>query len=129
MSLLLTAGGRIRCLQCSAQSKRTHQQCKAPACRGKTKCRFHGGKSTGPRTAEGRARCAEARTIYGNETQALRKERRHAVAQLALLEKIGFAVGILTGTRTRGRKPALMDEAYPELQEILRQIPRIVRPK
>lgn len=27
---------------------------------GKTRCRFHGGKSTGPRTAEGRARIAEA---------------------------------------------------------------------
>jgi hypothetical protein len=129
MSLLLTAGGRIQCLQCSAQSKRTHQQCKAPACRGKTKCRFHGGKSTGPRTAEGRARCAAVRTVHGRETQAIRKERRHTVAQLALLEKIGFALGMLKGTRTRGRKPALMNEAYPELQEILRHISRIVRPK
>jgi hypothetical protein len=27
---------------------------------GKTRCRFHGGKSTGPRTPEGRARIAEA---------------------------------------------------------------------
>lgn len=129
MTNVITAGGRISCLQCSALSKRTHQQCKAPAAKGKTKCRFHGGKSTGPRTPEGRQRCAQARTTHGNETQAMRKERTHAVAQLALLEEIGFAVGMLTGTRTRGRKPALMDEAYPELQEILRQIPGIVRPK
>lgn len=27
---------------------------------GKTRCHFHGGKSTGPRTVEGRARIAEA---------------------------------------------------------------------
>lgn len=27
---------------------------------GRTRCRYHGGKSTGPRTAEGRARIAEA---------------------------------------------------------------------
>ena len=38
---------------------------KATACRnksepGKRRCKFHGGKSTGPKTAEGRERIAEA---------------------------------------------------------------------
>lgn len=30
---------------------------------GKRRCRFHGGKSTGPKTAEGRARIAEAQRL------------------------------------------------------------------
>ena len=48
----------MTCTQCNALSKRTRQRCQAPAIKGKTKCRFHGGKSTGPKTAEGRARIA-----------------------------------------------------------------------
>ena len=119
----------MHCVRCAAVFKATGQRCTAFAMLGKRVCARHGAKSTGPRTDAGKRKCAAVRTVHGRETQAMRKERRHAVAQLALLEKIGFAVGMLTGTRTRGRKPALMDEAYPELQEILRQIPGIVRPK
>jgi hypothetical protein len=37
-------------------SKRTRQRCQAPAIKGKAVCRFHGGKSTGPKTKAGRAR-------------------------------------------------------------------------
>lgn len=47
-------------VQCNALSKRTRQRCKAPAVKGKTKCRFHGGRSTGPKTAEGKAAIAKA---------------------------------------------------------------------
>ena len=75
----VTAGGRIRCLQCQAKSKRTKQQCRAPASKGKTKCRFHGGASTGPNTPEGRQRCAEAKTIHGNETREARTDRAEAM--------------------------------------------------
>jgi hypothetical protein len=41
------------------------------------RCRFHGGKSTGPQTAAGRARCARARRTHGfysADTVALRRE-------------------------------------------------------
>ena len=67
---MITLGGRVKCTQCNAQSKRTKQQCKAPAIKGKTKCRFHGGRSTGPKTADGRARIAAANTVHGRETRA-----------------------------------------------------------
>ena len=73
---LVTAGGRICCARCQATSKRTQHQCEAPAIKGKTVCRFHGGKSTGPRTAEGRARCAQAKLIHGRETKAKREQAR-----------------------------------------------------
>jgi hypothetical protein len=122
MSIFLIAGGHISCLQCSAQSKRTGLQCKAPAISGKSKCRFHGGKSTGPKTPEGRQRCAQARTAHGRETSTIRTERSLASARLAVLESVGFGLGLMTGTRTRGRKPDRMGEAYPELQALYQKL-------
>jgi len=116
MTIFSTAGGRITCLQCNAKSKRTKQQCKAPASKGKTTCRFHGGKSTGPKTEKGRQRCAEAKTIHGRETRETRSERSLDSARLAVLEAVGHQLGFMTGARTRGPKPTRMPEVYPELQ-------------
>lgn len=106
MSMLLIAGGRIRCLQCSAKSKRTGQQCRAPAIAGKTKCRFHGGKSRGPETPEGRERSAIAKTVHGRETRKTRIKRVLAFQRLRKLEELGYGLGIMSGPRTPGRKPA-----------------------
>ena len=117
-----TLGGRITCQRCQALSKRTKQQCRAPAMKGRRVCRTHGGASTGPKTQTGRQRCADARTIHGNETRQARTERSLASARLTVLESVGFALNMLTGTRTRGRKPNRIAEAYPELQESLRQM-------
>ena len=100
-----TAGGRISCLQCNAKSKRTGIQCRAPAAHGQTKCRFHGGASTGPKTEQGRQRCAEAKTIHGNETRKARTVRAEGMRRLRALEDLGFALGIMSGPRTPGRKP------------------------
>ena len=101
----LTLGGRIRCFQCQAMSKRTKQQCRAPAANGKTKCRFHGGASTGPKTPEGRHRCAEAKTTHGSETRKARSARAEALRRLRALEELGHALGIMHGPRMPGRKP------------------------
>jgi len=73
---LITCGGHIRTARCQALSKRTKQQCGAPASRGKRVCRFHGGKSTGPTSIEGRKRCAAAKTIHGEDTRELREQSR-----------------------------------------------------
>ena len=118
----VTVGGRIRCLQCQAKSKRTKQQCRAPASKGKTKCRFHGGASSGPKTPEGRQRCAEVKTIHGNETRKARTERSLASARLAVLETVGFGLGLMEGNRTRGRRPDRMAEVYPELQALYQKL-------
>ena len=121
---LLTAGGRILCRQCTAKSKRTGNQCRAVALKdsASSKCAFHGGKSTGPKTPAGRDRKATAKTTHGNETRNARTDRSLASARLTVLESAGFALNLLTGTRTRGRKPNRIAEAYPELQESLRQL-------
>jgi len=101
----VTAGGRIRCPQCQAKSKRTKQQCRAPASKGKTKCRFHGGASTGPKTESGRQRCAQAKTTHGRETSEARSDRADAMRRLRALEDLGHALGIVHGARMPGRKP------------------------
>ena len=119
---ILTLGGRITCPRCQAKSKRTKQQCRAPASKGKTKCRFHGGASTGPRTEAGRQRCAEVKTVHGRETRSIRAERSQASARLAVLEQAGHELGFMGGNRTRGIKPHKMSQVMPEFQEMVRRI-------
>ncbi|WP_374607268.1 HGGxSTG domain-containing protein [Thermomonas sp.] len=43
-------------VQCGATRHRDGQPCQAKSEPGKRRCRFHGGRSTGPRTPEGKAR-------------------------------------------------------------------------
>jgi hypothetical protein len=69
-------------------SKRTKVQCGAPAIRGKTKCKTHGVISTGPSTLEGKLRCAQAKTIHGNDTRADRLVNRLAMKRLKLYAHI-----------------------------------------
>ena len=65
---LITAGGKIRCRRCKAQSSRTKLQCSKPSLKGKTVCGHHGGYSTGPKSKEGKDRIRAAHWKHGNET-------------------------------------------------------------
>jgi hypothetical protein len=56
--------------------------CQNPVVTDRNRCRMHGGKSTGPKTAEGKARVAAAHTKHG------RRPRTHA-------EKIRYINGEL----------------------------------
>jgi hypothetical protein len=107
MTNYTTLGGRVACTQCNAQSKRTKLQCRAPAIKGKTKCRFHGGRSTGAKTAEGRARIAAAHTVHGRETREKRLNHSVIMSELRVLEVFMFEHGMFPdGTpRLAGRKP------------------------
>jgi len=107
-----TAGGRITCKQCQATSKRTRLQCKAPAVKGKNVCRTHGGLSTGPKTEQGRQRCAEAKIVHGRETRKKRAERSRKSAELHELVNLGNAIGLFTGkVALRGRPPKAVEGA------------------
>ena len=92
---MTTAGGRIRCRRCQATSKRTKQQCGSVAMRGKQVCRVHGGRSTGPKTTEGKQRCADAKTVHGRETRAIRAERSRVLAELRELERLAVEAGVM----------------------------------
>ena len=82
------AGGRIYAFRCQALSKRSKLQCKKAALKGKRVCMFHGGKSTGPVTSFGKKRCAEAKTIHGRETRAIRTVRAEKLAELKFYFKM-----------------------------------------
>ena len=102
--VLLLAGGRIRCRRCSARSKRTKLRCGAPAMRGKKVCRTHGGKSTGPRTEQGKANSAKANLKHGRYTKQAQTEHSEASAQLSQLEDAMYLLGMSDAPRSRGRK-------------------------
>lgn len=59
--------------RCGAQTRRG-TPCQAPAMKNQ-RCRLHGGKSTGPRTAAGIERIRLALTKHGRYSQAARVER------------------------------------------------------
>ena len=107
---LLTAGNKIHCRRCQATSKRTRLQCGAPALSDKSVCRFHGGRSTGPLTEAGKARIAAAKTVHGQSTRRARAELSEELVQLAILEQPGRLVGLITGPRSRGRRPGYRKE-------------------
>jgi hypothetical protein len=85
---LVTAGGRIVCVRCHAKSKRTQLQCGAPAMRGKSVCKTHGGRSTGPRTEAGKAKVAAAHWKHGHETRAKRELASEVGARLKLYARL-----------------------------------------
>jgi hypothetical protein len=96
-ALIRIAGGRIICRRCQAISKRSKEQCQSPAMNGKPVCRFHGGHSRGPTTQAGKARCAAAKIVHGQETRAQREQSRRisksikaASNMLAILEEVGI---------------------------------------
>jgi len=67
--------------RCGAKN-RAGCPCRAPAMKN-GRCRMHGGKSTGPRTAEGLARLRAARTTHGYYTAESKAARRRVAALIA----------------------------------------------
>ena len=104
---MLTLGGRVQCKQCQATAKHSRVQCKKAAIRGKNVCRTHGGLSTGPKTDQGRQRCAEAKTVHGKDTRAKRAQNAVSPTKLLLLRDLGLRVGLFGPEPTgwAGRKP------------------------
>ena len=104
---LVLAAGHIKCLRCTAMSKHTREQCRKPALKiSRTrKCEHHGGKGSGPKTAEGKARIGTAHFVHGEETNQRKLERSQSSLRLAQLEDVMHALGMTTADRTTGRKP------------------------
>ena len=100
------ADGRITCRRCTARSSRTGLQCRRPALKvSRTqKCDFHGGRGSGPKTAEGKARIAAAHRVHGHETKAMWQERSAVSAKLSQLEDAMHVLGMTNAPRIRGRK-------------------------
>ena len=104
--IMSTANGRITCFRCTARSSRTGMQCARPALKvSRTqKCQFHGGRGSGPKTAEGRARIAAAKRTHGEQTKEAVAARSAASVKLARLEDAMIVLGMIKGERKAGRK-------------------------
>lgn len=104
-AFLITAGSKITCRRCTAMSKRSGEQCKKPALRGKAVCDFHGGRSTGPKTTDGKARQRAAILKKGSYTKEAMEGKARSVRVLAGLEDALYVLNMTTKPRSRGRKP------------------------
>jgi hypothetical protein len=104
---LLTAGGWIKCLRCTAKSVRSGNQCLKPAMKTSrtSKCKTHG-NSKGPVTEAGKARSAAAHVKTGEFTKQAIKERSQKLAEMMNLEDCLMILKMTSASRTRGRKPA-----------------------
>ncbi len=61
--------------RCGAKTKRNAgKPCLAPAMKN-GRCRMHGGKSTGPKTIEGKLRAANAHVTHGLKTKTARAQQ------------------------------------------------------
>ena len=65
---------------------RSGTKCQKPPVKGKSRCRLHGGLSTGPRTAEGKARIAATHYKHGKRSKAFTEMRKKIWAELREVE-------------------------------------------
>lgn len=64
-------------IKCGARSKQNnHAPCRQPAMKNARRCRLHGGKSTGPKTPEGKQKAAYANYKHGLYTNDAMIERK-----------------------------------------------------
>ena len=61
--------------RCRAKTRRG-TACQRPANKRNGRCRLHGGRSIGPKSAEGRAKIAAANTTTGQHTKAMIARRK-----------------------------------------------------
>ena len=61
--------------RCGAKTRRG-TACQKPALRDKERCQLHGGRSSGPKTEEGKARIANAHLIHGEFRRKTRESNR-----------------------------------------------------
>jgi hypothetical protein len=76
--------------RCGARSRRSGLACQGAAMPN-GRCRMHGGASTGPRPAEGLARCVLAKTKHGRRNaaaRALAAQRGQVRAAIAALRRL-----------------------------------------
>lgn len=104
---LLTGGGKIQCLRCTAHNRKG-AQCGRPALVSSRtqKCEFHGGASVGPRTEEGKERIRQAHWKHGERSAKGVEEAAKANAQIRQSEDALRILGAISGPRGAGRPPS-----------------------
>jgi hypothetical protein len=99
--------------RCGAKT-RTGGSCLAPAMKNSrgihTRCRLHGGASTGPRTPEGLQRCKMARWVHGERSAEAILERK------LTSERFRWREDALTVLVLADQLPALIHEFFIRLE-------------
>ena len=67
--------------------KKSGTACQKSPLKGKNRCRLHGGLSTGPRTAEGKARITAAHFRHGRRSKKFVEARAKIWAELREIER------------------------------------------
>ena len=67
-------------------------------------CATHGGRSTGPKTEQGKANSATANLKHGKYTKQVQTEHSEAAVQLSQLEDAMYLLGMSDAPRSTGRK-------------------------
>ena len=101
---LITGGGNIICLRCTAKSTRTKLQCGRPAIKTSRtqKCQFHGGR---PHSEETLKRISEANIIHCQATKEVKEQYRHDCALIHELQDAVYVLKMGEGPKIRGPKP------------------------
>ena len=86
VGLMTNVGTDWPSIRCCARTRRG-TACQKPQLRGKQRCRFHGGLSTGPRTVDGRARIAAAHWKHGRRPKEFVQARAKIWAELRIIEQ------------------------------------------
>ena len=86
--------------RCSAQARRTGNQCLNPAAFGCKTCRYHGAR----RKETVKVGKAHPQYRHGERTKEAIEQYRTKMSELQTLEQIGHESGVLIGARTTGRR-------------------------
>lgn len=98
--------------RCGAKNRRGHP-CARAALNGKTRCRLHGGLSTGPRTPEGLARCIEVNLRHGRRSKTFREILVKAGMALTTMETEIVAAAMRDWSRSRAGAGTASNGASP----------------
>ena len=78
-----------------AAKTRSGAPCQKHPIAGRTRCRLHGGMSTGPRTPEGKAACVAAHWKHGRRSNAHVEARKQIWTELRRVERSMRATGLI----------------------------------
>lgn len=109
---MVTAGGKIRCRRCVGFSSKNQRQCKHPALKTskQSRCKWHGGASTGPRTKEGIERIREVHWKHGEFSKETIRITSENDAMFRYLTDIGNHINLFVNkVKTIGRPSSLYE--------------------
>ena len=86
IGFMINVGPDWPSIRCGAKTRRG-TACQKPPMKGKQRCKFHGGSSTGPKTAEGKARIAAAHWKHGRRSKKFVEARAKIWAELRIIER------------------------------------------